>query len=48
MLKLKKKKKKNKRIKNQNNKKRMIVKMVTVYLGHSLVLWTVYGQFIFG
>ena len=26
----------------------MIVKMVTVYLGHSLVLWTVYGQFIFG
>ena len=26
----------------------MIVKIVKIYLGHSLVLWTVYGQFIFG
>ena len=48
MLKLKKKKKKNKRIKNQNNKKRMIVKMVKVCLVPSLVLWAMWGQFIFG
>ena len=30
-------------------KKRMIVKIVKIYLGLSLVLlWTVWGQFIFG
>ena len=28
-------------------KKRMIVKIVKIYLGLSLVLWTVWGQFIF-
>ena len=29
-------------------KKRMIVKIVKVYLGLSLVLWEVWGHFIFG
>ena len=28
-------------------KKRMIVKIVKIYLGLSLVLWAVWGQFIF-
>ena len=36
-----------KKEKKQNNK-RMIVKMVKIYLGLSLVLWAVWGQFIFG
>ena len=31
------------------NKKRMIIKIVKIYLGPSLVVvWTVWGQFIFG
>ena len=35
--------------KKRKNKKRMIVKIVKVYLGLSLVvLWAVWGQFIFG
>ena len=42
------KKRKKKKRKNQNNKKRMIVKIVKIYLGLSLVLWAVWGQFIFG
>ena len=29
-------------------KKRMIIKIVKIYLGLSLVLWAVWGQFIFG
>ena len=29
-------------------KKRMIVKIVKIYLGLALVLWAVWGQFIFG
>ena len=29
-------------------KKRMIVKIIKIYLGPSLVLWAVWGQFIFG
>ena len=32
----------------QEFKKRMILKIVKIYLGHSLVLlWAVWGQFIF-
>ena len=33
---------------NSNNNKRMIVKIVKIYLGLSLVLRAVWGQFIFG
>ena len=45
MFKKKKKKKKRRKI---NIKKRMIIKMVKIYLGLSLVLlWAVWGQFIF-
>ena len=34
---------------NSNNNKRMIVKIVKIYLGLSLVLlWAVWSQFIFG
>ena len=29
-------------------KERMIVKIVKIYLGLSLVLWVLWGQFIFG
>jgi len=29
-------------------KKRMIIKIVKIYLGLSLVLWVLWGQFIFG
>ena len=29
-------------------KKRMIIKIIKIYLGLSLVLWAVWGQFIFG
>ena len=29
-------------------KKRMIIKIVKIYLGLSLLLWVVWGQFIFG
>ena len=40
------------KIKNKSKKikkkKRMIVKIVKIYLGLSLVLWAVWGQFIFG
>ena len=44
-----KKKKKKKSRKNKHQKKRMIVKMLKIYLGLSLVLlWAVWGQFIFG
>ena len=46
-----KKKKKRKRgeKKKKKKKKRMIVKIVKIYLGFSLVLlWAVWGQFIFG
>ena len=32
----------------QEFKKRMILKIVRIYLGLSLVLWAVWGQFIFG
>ena len=32
----------------KKEKKRMIVKIVKIYLGLSLVLWAVWGQFIFG
>ena len=33
----------------KNKKKRMIVKIVKIYLGLSLVvLWVLWGQFIFG
>ena len=31
-----------------NLKKIMIVKIVKIYLGLSLVLWAVWGQFVFG
>ena len=38
-----------KKKKKQTTKKRMILKIVKVYLGLSLVLlWAVWGQFIFG
>ena len=41
--------KKEKEEKTNIKKKRMIVKMVKIYLGLSLVvLWAVWGQFIFG
>ena len=49
-LKIKKKlkRKKEKKKKKKERKKRMIVKIVKVYLGLSLVLlWAVWGQFIF-
>ena len=40
--------KKKRKKKKQHPKKRMIVKMVKIYLGLSLVvLWAVWGQFIF-
>ena len=40
---------KKKKKKKQTTKKRMILKIVKVYLGLSLVmLWAVWGQFIFG
>ena len=29
-------------------RKRMIIKIIKIYLGLSLVLWAVWGQFIFG
>ena len=36
-------------LKLKNIKKRMIIKIVKIYLGLSLVvLWEVWGQFIFG
>ena len=39
----------NLKIKKVKEKKRMIVKIVKIYLGLSLVLlWAVWGQFIFG
>ena len=45
-LKIKKEVKKRKR---ETKKKRMIIKIVKIYLGLSLVvLWAVWGQFIFG
>ena len=31
----------------KNKQKRMIIKIVKIYLGLSLVLWAVWGQFIF-
>ena len=38
-----------KKVKKKEEKKRMIVKIVKIYLGLSLVLlWAVWGQFIFG
>ena len=41
-------KKKKKKEKEEERKKRMIVKIVKIYLGLSLVLlWAVWGQFIF-
>ena len=41
--------KKKRKKKKQHPKKRMIVKMVKIYLGLSLVvLWAVSGKFIFG
>ena len=47
MLKFKKKEEKEKK-KKPKQKRRMIVKIVKVYLGLSLVLlWAVWGQFIF-
>ena len=43
------KKVKKKKRKKKKKKKRMIVKIVKIYLGLSLVLlWAVWGQFIFG
>ena len=36
------------KIKIIKEKKRMIIKIVKIYLGLSLVLWAVWGQFIFG
>ena len=43
-----KKEEKKKRKKRRKKRKRMIVKMVKIYLGLSLVLlWAVWGQFIF-
>ena len=48
-IKVLKKKKKKKKRKNKHQKKRMIIKMVKIYLGLSLVLsWAVWGHFIFG
>ena len=42
-------KKRRKRKEEKTNKKRMIIKIVKVYLGLSLVLlWAVWGQFTFG
>ena len=38
----------NLKIKKVKEKKRMIVKIVKIYLGLSLVLWAVWGQFVFG
>ena len=39
----------NKKKKKRKKQKRMIVKKIKVYLGLSLVLlWAVWGQFIFG
>ena len=36
-------------IKEEKKRKRMIIKIVKIYLGLSLVLlWAVWGQFIFG
>ena len=42
--------KKRRKIKEEKNKqKRMIIKILKIYLGLSLVLlWAVWGQFIFG
>ena len=37
-----------KRKEKEKKKKRMMVKIVKIYLGLSLVLWAVWGQFIFG
>ena len=38
-----------KKVKKKEEKKRMIVKIVKIYLGLSLVLlWVLWGQFIFG
>ena len=38
-----------KKVKKKEEKKRMIVKIVKIHLGLSLVvLWAVWGQFIFG
>ena len=34
--------------KRRRKKKIMIVKIVKIYLGLSLVLWALWGQFIFG
>ena len=43
------KKKEKKEKEEEERKKRMIVKIVKIYLGLSLVLlWAVWGQFIFG
>jgi len=43
------KKKKEKKKKKEEEEKRMFVKIVKIYLGLSLVLlWAVWGQFIFG
>ena len=48
-LKIKKMLKKEKEKKKKQRNKRMIIKIVKVYLGLSLVLlWAVWGQFIFG
>jgi len=42
-------KKKRKKRKEEEKNKRMIIKIVKIYLGLSLVvLWAVWGQFIFG
>ena len=35
-------------LKFKNIKKRMIIKIVKIYLGLSLVMWVLWGQFIFG
>ena len=37
-----------KKLKKRKKKKRMIVKIEKMYLGLYLVLWAVWGQFIFG
>ena len=34
--------------KRKRKRKRMIVKIVKIYLGLSLVFWAVWGRFIFG
>ena len=47
--KIKKKEEKEKKNKTKTNKKRMIIEIVKVFLGLSQVLlWAVWGQFIFG